>query len=369
MPTVKKYLYPAPALRAYMIRVLEAAGATSEDAAISADVLLSADLRGVESHGIIRLFPYYYQRLLDGLINPRPELRVVNETLATVALDGDNGLGHPTGYRAMQRCIEKAGQSGAALVTVRNSNHYGIAGYYAMQALSHDMLGLSFTNAASLVAPTYGSTAILGTNPIAVAAPAGSQQPYVLDMATSIVPIGKVTVYQKAGLPIPYGWGIDSQGLVSTDPDKVFHGGALMPLGGTDEMRGYKGYGLALMVEILSAVLAGAEFGRNVDADPHHQLSRIGHCFIAVRVDAFRPLEEFKRDMDALIRQLKEAPKAVGQERIFIHGEKEFERAERAEREGVPVMASVVEGLIADGEAAGVPFDLSPLGVREEFEA
>lgn len=368
MPAVKKYLFPAPALRTYMIRVIEAAGATSEDAAITADVLLSADLRGVESHGIIRLFPYYSRRLRDGLINPRPEPRVLNETLAILALDGDNGLGHPTGYRAMERCIEKAQQSGVALVTVRNSNHYGIAGYYAMQALARDMLGISFTNAASLVAPTYGSTAILGTNPIAVAAPAGQHLPYVLDMATSIVPSGKITVYEKAGLPIPYGWGIDRDGLVSTDPHAVSHGGALMPLGGTDEMRGYKGYGLALMVEILSAVLSGAEFGRNVDADPHHQLSRIGHCFIAVCIDAFRPLDEFKRDMDTLISQIKDSPKAAGQERIYIHGEKEFERVERAESEGVPIMASVVDSLLEDGEEAGVPFDLQSLGVREEFE-
>lgn len=368
MPLVKKYLFPAPALRDYMTRVLQQAGVSYEDAAIAADVLLAADMRGIPSHGIIRLFPYYSKRLRDGLVNPRPKLAVIGETAATLSLDGDNGLGHPTSYRAMQRCIDRAGQTGAAVVTVRNSNHYGIAGYYAMQALPHDMIGLSFTNAASLVAPTYGRTAILGTNPIAVAAPAGAQRPYVLDMATSIVPIGKITVYEKAGLEIPYGWGIDSQGQVTTDPREVFYGGALLPLGGTDEMRGYKGYGLGLMVEILAGLLAGADFGTSVDHESSSRVSRIGHCFAAIRVDAFRPLEDFKHDMDALILQLKEAPKAAGHERIYIPGEKEYEKTERSLREGVPILAEVVNSLKRDGEEVRVPFDLEPVAMLEENE-
>lgn len=352
----------------YMTRVLTAAGVSQEDAAIAADVLLSADMRGVSSHGIIRLFPYYSRRLRDGLINPRPQPAVLSETPSSLALDGDNGLGHPTAYRAMERCIVKASEAGAAWVTVRGSNHFGIAGYYAMQALPHDMIGLSFTNASSLVAPTYGATAILGTNPIAVAAPAGTERPYVLDMATSIVPIGKITVYERAGLEIPYGWGVNSQGRVTTDPREVFYGGALLPLGGTDVMRGYKGYGLALLVEILAGVLAGSAFGRAVDADAHTQVSNIGHCFAAIRVDAFRPLEDFKRDMDAMIRELKDAPKAEGHERIYIAGEKEFEKAERSAKEGVPILTEVVNHLVRDGEEAGVPFDVESIGMREEVD-
>jgi len=368
MPIVKKHLFHAGALRDYMIRVLESAGVSNTDAAVSAEVLLSADMRGVESHGIIRLFPYYSRRLRQGLINPHPTLRVVNETPAVLALDGDNGLGHPTSCRAMEHCIARAQEAGAAVVTVRNSNHYGIAGYYAMMALGHDMIGLSFTNASPLVAPTYGRTAMLGTNPIAVAAPAGREWPYVLDMATSIVPIGKVTVYEKAGRQIPYGWGIDGQGEVTTDPLAVFHGGALMPLGGTAEMRGYKGYGLALLVEILCGVLSGSAFGAGVDSDPHNRHSRIGHCFAALRIDAFRPLDAFKQDMDALFAQLTQSPKAAGHERIYIHGEKEFERSQQALHEGVPVMAEVVRALIADGLEAGVPFDLEPVCTIEEVE-
>ncbi len=369
VPMVTKQLFRADDLREFMIQVLTQAGAAPIDAHITADVLLAADMRGVESHGIIRLFPYYAHRLRSGLINPTPHMNVLSESPAALTLDGDNGLGHPTAYRAMQHCIDKAEQSGAAVVTVRHSNHFGIAGYYAMMALPYDMIGLSFTNASSLVAPTYGRTAVLGTNPIAVAAPSGQERPYVLDMATSIVPVGKITVYERAGLEIPYGWGIDRNGEVSTDPTKVFPDGALMPLGGTDEMRGYKGYGLALLVEILCGVLAGAAFGNQVDPDDKQFVSHIGHCFMALRTDAFRPLVDFKRDMDTLIRQLKEAPKAVGHDRIYIHGEKEFERTERSQREGVPLLPKVVRSLIEDGREAGIPFDLPMLGEVQEIEA
>jgi L-2-hydroxycarboxylate dehydrogenase (NAD+) len=364
---VQKLLFDAELLRDYMIRVLIKAGASNEDAAIAADVLLAADMRGVSSHGIIRLFPYYYHRLRSGLINAAPEMQVIRESFATLALDGDNGLGHPVSYRAMERCIAKARQSGAALVTVRNSNHYGIAGYYAMMALPHNMIGFSFTNAGALVAPTHGRTAMLGTNPIAVAAPSGTERPYVLDMATSIVPIGKITVYERAGREIPYGWGVNAAGLVTTDPSQVFNGGALMPLGGTEEMRGYKGYGLAMLVEILSGILAGSAFGPSVDPGAHF-LSRTGHCFAALQIEAFRPLAEYQRDMDALICQLKQAPKAAGHERIFIHGEKEFEQVERSQRAGVPILARVVNDLVAEGIDARIPFDLTPLGVVEETE-
>ena len=367
-PVVRKYLYSAEELRDFMVRVMLKAGAGLDDARIVADVLLAADMRGVESHGIIRLFSYYAHRLQKGLVNPDARLEVVSESAASVVFDASNGLGHPASYRAMERCIQKAREAGVAVATVRNSNHYGIAGYYAMMALPHDMIGLSFTNAGSLVAPTYGSKAILGTNPIAVAAPGGEERPYVLDMATSIVPAGKITIFERAGLDIPAGWAVNHQGEVTTHPSDVFQGGALMPLGGTDVMRGYKGYGLGLMVEILCGVLAGAAFGQLVDSDAGRAESRIGHCFMAIHVDAFRPVAEFKRDMDALFRQLKDAPKAVGQERIYIHGEKEFERAERSLREGVPLLAGVVSALTADGQAIGVPFDLQTIGEIEEVE-
>jgi len=363
---MSKFTYRADDLQNYVIRFLGNYNVSAEDARIVADVLISADMRGVESHGIIRLDTYYGSRLRKGLIDPASPLKVLNETAATIAYDAGTGLGQVVSYHAMNRCIEKANESGACMVTMRNSNHYGIAGYYAMMALPHNMIGISFTNAQPLVAPTYGRTAMLGTNPIAVAAPAGKNQPYVLDMATSIVPIGRVTVYQKAGRQIPEGWGVDKEGLVTTDPSSVLAGGALMALGGTDIMRGYKGYGLALMVDIFSGILSGSAFGKDVGRPNTNRPADVGHFFAALKIEAFRPIDEFKRDMDALLDQLKEAPKAAGQERIYIHGEKEFELAERFAREGVPLMSEVVKSLKQVGDEVGVPFDLEPVGEFEE---
>lgn len=360
----ENYYYAIGELKAYVIRYLERWGITREDASIAADVLVSADMRGVDSHGVIRLKSYYGSRLAAGQLDPHAPLRVVKETPNTLALDACNGLGHPAGVKAMRLCIEKASQVGIAMATVRNSNHYGIAGYYAMLALKEEMIGISFTNSQPLVAPTHGRKAMLGTNPIAVAVPAGNNRPYVLDMATSIVPIGRVSVYQKNGKPIPVGWGVDSEGKVTEDPARVLEDGALMPLGGTEEMRGYKGYGLALLVDIFSGVLAGSGFGSMVYPGKEKAPARVGHFFAAVRIDAFRDPQEFKQDMDSLLDELKNSPKAAGEERIFIHGEKEFEKAERAEREGVPISAASYRTLKTAGEEDGVPFDLNPVNEK-----
>lgn len=350
-------------LKAYAIRYFTRWGIHPEDANIAAEVLLSADMRGVDSHGLIRLHSYYGSRLAKGQIDPNAPLQVVAETSATLAMDASNGLGHPAGVKTMQMCVAKARHSGVALATVRNSNHYGIAGYYAMMALPEDMIGVSFTNSGPLVAPTHGRQALLGTNPIAVAVPAGRNRPYVLDMATSIVPIGRVTVYHKNGKPIPPGWGIDHEGKVTENPAEVLEGGALMPLGGVELMRGYKGYGLALMVDIFSGVLAGSGFGELVYGADQSATSRVGHFFAAIRIDGFRNPTEFKADMDTLIEMLKNSPKAEGEDRIYIHGEKEFERADRAEIEGVPLSEVTVRSLTEAGERDGVPFDLIPVKI------
>lgn len=357
-----KILYRAEDLKAYIVRFLVKHGVPQADAVTVSEVLVSADLRGVESHGIIRLDTYYGSRIRKGLIDPTPKIRVLNETLCTLAIDGGSGLGHVVGNYAMQRCIEKARENAICMVTARNSNHYGIAGYYAMMALPHDMIGISYTNSQPLVAPTYGRTAVLGTNPIAVAVPAGAERPYVLDMATSIVPIGRVTVYQKAGKPIPEGWGVNKEGLVTTDPSAVLQGGALMPLGGTEIMRGYKGYGLGLLVDIFSGVLSGAATAAEVGRSGQTKPANIGHYFAAIRVDAFRPVDEFKAHMDRLIGEMKGAPKAAGQERIYVHGEKEFELTERNLKQGVPLMVEVADALKKSGDEVGVPFDLPELG-------
>ena len=358
----RRYLFEAAALKSYTQRFLMSLDVPQEDAGIMADVLISADVRGVDSHGIIRLHTYYGDRLKQKLVEAASSASVIHETPISLSLNGGNGLGPVVAYRAMVQCIEKAKQSGMAVVTVRNSNHFGIAGYYAMMALPHDMIGVSLTNSQPLVAPTYGRTAMLGTNPIAVAVPAGLEHPYVLDMATSIVPIGRVTVYRESGETIPAGWGTDKDGNLTESPADVIDGGALLPLGGDDIMRGYKGYGLALLVDILSGVLPGAAFSTGVGHPDNPGQADVGHFFMALKVDLFRPTKEFKVDMDELIRRIKGAPKTPGHDRIYIHGEKEFSHAERCATKGVPVIAPVVDALKATGEQIGVPFDLSPIG-------
>ena len=359
------FYYRVEELDAYIIRFFEKLGVAHADAAIASEVLLSADLRGVESHGLIRLHTYYGSRLQKGTIDPTSPITVVNETPSTLLLDGGKGLGQVVGRTGMTRAIQKAKESGMAMVSVRNSNHYGIAGYFAMMALEHDMIGISLTNAQPLVAPTHGRTPLLGTNPIAIAVPAGTQRPFVLDMATSIVPIGKVTVYDKAKKSIPAGWGINKDGQITQNPAEVLNGGALLPLGGTDEMRGYKGYGLAMMVDILSGVLSGAAFGNEVGKPRENKGSNVGHFFAAINIAAFRSVDEFKKDMDAFLLQMKNAPKAVGEERIFVAGEKEFELAEYHRKNGVPLMDEVVKGLKEAGEKIGIEFTLKPVSDKE----
>ena len=354
--------FPVDALKDYVIRFFKAMSVPEIDARIAADVLVSADLRGVSSHGVIRLHSYYGNRLKNHLIDPASPIKTLKESPATLSLDGGNGLGQVVAYRAMSRCIEMADNAGIAITTVRNSNHFGIAGYYAMMALPQDMIGISLTNSRPLVAPTFGLKGATGTNPISVAVPAGKELPYVLDMATSIVPIGRVTVYEKAGEKIPEGWGINAKGELTREPKEVLQGGALLPLGGPAELSGYKGYGLSLLVDLLSGVLSGAAFGQTVGKPSEKQNANIGHFFAAIKIENFRPVDYFKEDMDDYIRSLKATPKLPGQDRIYIHGEKEFENVEKYMQEGVPLLTEVVDQLKTAGEEAGVPFDLQPIG-------
>ncbi|MHC1739935.1 MAG: Ldh family oxidoreductase [Anaerolineaceae bacterium] len=361
----KTYYYDAADLHHYIVDYFMHWKVLHEDADMAADVLLAADMRGVDSHGVIRLSSYYGSRLRKGLINPNSPLTVLKETLTTLALDGGNGLGHPLSVKAMRLCIEKAQMNGVALATLRNSNHFGIAGYYAMMALPEDMIGVCFTNTAPLVAPTNSRKAMLGTNPIAVAVPTNVSRPFVLDMATSIVPMGRIDVFRKEGKSIPAGWGVDAQGKVTENPAEVREGGALMPLGGPEILRGYKGYGLALMVDIFSGVLSGAAFGEGVSNASEGKPCNVGHFFGAVRIDAFRSAQDFKTDMDTLLDQLRNAPKSDGEERIYIHGEKEFEAFEKAKISGVPLTEATVKTLVDGGNLDGKPFDIVPMRVEE----
>ncbi|MCL4377343.1 MAG: Ldh family oxidoreductase [Actinobacteria bacterium] len=350
-------------LTVFAVKYMEKLGIPAHDAKIVADVLISADLRGVDSHGLIRINTYYGNRLEKKYMNPLTPMKTISETASTISIDGGNGLGQVVSYYAMQKCIEKAKKSNIAIAVVRRSNHYGIAAYYSMMALGHDMIGVSLTNSQPLVAPTYGRSAVLGTNPISLAAPSYRQYPFVLDMATSTVPIGRIKVYEEKNLKIPIGWGIDDSGNVTDDPKQVQSGGpgALMPLGGIDIMRGYKGYGLALLVEILCAALSGASHLTQVGFPHEPKQSDVSHFFMAVNIEAFRPIIDFKKQIDDMIELLKNSPKAEGHDRIYIAGEKEFETAKFNEEHGVPIIKKVIENLRKDGERIGVKFDLEPI--------
>jgi LDH2 family malate/lactate/ureidoglycolate dehydrogenase len=299
----------------------------------------------------------------------QPDEKVVVETPTTVTLDAGAGLGQPVSHRAMNMAIDKAREYGCGFATVRNSNHFGIAGYYAMMALEQDMIGISTTNAAVLVVPTFGRNAMYGTNPIALAVPAAEERPFVMDMATSTVPRGKLEVYHRQEKPLPLGWATDERGLPTTDSGRVLEnflkraGGGLLPLGGAgEEFSGYKGYGMGLMVEILSAVLPGAAFLTSVypkDAEGKSLPADLGHFFGAWRLDAFRPAEAVKADMDAFIRELKGGSLAEGAARIYVHGEKEFEEADRRFEHGIPLEAKVEASLKQIAADLNVPYDLA----------
>ncbi len=355
-----KILIQEKPLRTFCEQVLTKLGVPAEDARVTTDVLVLADLRGIESHGVARL-QRYVSGLQEGYMKPTDHSTIVRETKATALIDGAQSLGQVVGKKGMELAIKKAKETAVGLVTVRNSNHYGIAGYYALMALDHDLIGMSMTNAAPLVVPTFGRTAILGTNPIAITAPTSKETPLVLDMATATVPRGKVEVYNRAGKPMPQGWAVDETGKSTSDPARVLNalakrlGGGLLPLGGEgEEMGGHKGYGLALLVDVLSGVLPGAATGLQVYAA--EKRPDVGHFFMAIDPAAFRPLEEFKRDMDRLARELKDSPKAEGQPRIYVAGEKSFARMAKYRTEGIPLGPKVVENLKQIGTQLKVPW-------------
>lgn len=315
----------------FMHEVFVAAGLPPGDAAIVTDVLLESDRRGIDSHGVGRLKPFYVDRIRDGIINPVTKIDVVREGPTTAVLDANNGMGHVAAKHAMQMAIDKARELGLGMVAVRNSNHYGIAGYYTMMASAQGMVGMTGTNARPSIAPTFGVENMLGTNPLTFAMPSDEDFPFVFDSATSIAQRGKVEVYNRLGKPLPEGWVIGADGRSRTDADGVLRDlltgeAALAPLGGIgEELGGYKGYGYATVVEILSAALQGGAFlkalsglqdGKKV---PHH----IGHFFLAIDIEAFTDLESFKKTTGDILRDLRASRKAPGQDRIYTAGEKE----------------------------------------------
>ena len=338
-----------------------------EDARTAAEVLVAADLRGIDSHGVARL-RRYVRGLKEGVIFPDPGLQIIHETPVSALLNGGAGLGQIAGSRGMETAVAKALQGGVGFVAVQNSNHFGIAGYYSQMALEHDLIGIALTNSTPDVVPTFGREVLLGTNPISVAVPAAGEKPYVLDMSTAVITSGKLESLSRMGKKIPLGWAVDEKGKACDDPARVYanmrakSGGGLLPLGGNGEdFGGHKGYGLGLLVDIFSGVLSASAnttllYPKTPDGKPLP--SRVGHFFGALRVDLFRPLDGFKKDMDDLIRRLKNSPKAEGQERIYIHGEKEFEREQKYRREGIPLYLKVYEDLKGMAEELEIPFPL-----------
>jgi L-2-hydroxycarboxylate dehydrogenase (NAD+) len=341
-------------LSRFVQAAFEKLGVPAADAQIAAETLVAADLRGVDTHGVIRFSPHawYVKWLSDGSMTAKPNIRVISETPSTALLDGDRGMGMVIGHRAMELAIEKAKQCGIGMVGVRNSRHYGMSAQYALQALAHDMIGIAMTNASRQVVPTFGREARFGTNPMCFAVPADKELPFVLDMATTTAAAGKLELAARLEKSIPTGWALDEKAEATHDPRVAQKARRLLPLGGSRDNGSHKGYGLAILVEILCGVLTGTLTALNADQDPR------GHFFGAIRVDAFRPVTEFKRDMDRLIRELKSTPPIQGQNRVYVAGEIEFETAEERAERGVPLLPSVLKGLREVSEQLGMPYNL-----------
>ncbi len=346
------------ALTNHTARILRACGVSDADADAVAAVLVASDVRGISSHGVARL-PYYVAMIEAGTIDPLASPRVVRDSASTAVLDACNGLGQPVGIRAMTLAIDKAAAHDVGIVTVRHSNHYGIAGYYAMMALERDMIGISLTNTHPAVAPTGGSRPTIGTNPIAIAVPTGESLPFVLDMASSAVPRGRLEVAARQGTTLPIGWALDALGAPTTSPEAGL-AGALLPLGGPLLTSGYKGYGLAVAVEMLAAVLPGSLYGPLVAPmwDTRGP-SDLGQFFMAINLAAFDDPAAFKARAADLLRRLKASPMAEGETEILVAGEKEERAGVEARRHGIALDATVADQLAE----LCARYDLPPLPV------
>jgi L-2-hydroxycarboxylate dehydrogenase (NAD+) len=353
-------LYSYEQLYNFAKQVFTKIGCTEDDATIATQTLLSADLRGVDSHGIARLSGYV--RLWETKrVNTKPDIKIIHETPSTAVVDADAALGLVAAPYAMQVAIDKATQVGTGWVSVQNSNHFGIAGIHAMMALQKDMIGIAMTNASALVAPTFSKQKMLGTNPIAVAIPAGNEAAFVADFATTTAANGKLEILQRKNEPLPKGWVQNKDGAESINAHELKEGGALLPLGGNREGSSHKGYMLGSIVDIFSAVLSGANYGPWVPPFPAYipmptnmPGKGIGHFFGAMRIDAFRPAADFKTDMDKWIQAFKNATPVSESQPVIIPGEPEVAMEKERRANGIPLLEVVVNDLISIGEKFGV---------------
>jgi L-2-hydroxycarboxylate dehydrogenase (NAD+) len=359
---------PVDTLHQFMIDVFLGCGVPSEDAKICADVLITSDMRGIESHGVQRL-KMYYDRIKSGIQQAVTQFEVVRETPATALVDGHHGMGQVIGHHSMELAIQKARAVGVGAVAAKNSTHFGIDGYYAQMAADAGLIGMSFTNARPSIAPTFGVQPMMGTNPIAFAVPTDEDHPFLFDAATSIIQRGKVEIHARTGEPLPEGLVIDQNGQFATDPNQILKGlandtMALLPIGGAGEdFAGYKGYGLAAMVEILCASLQSGFFMKDLLGFDEHGNKRpfgLGHFFLAINIEAFVELDKFKATTGAILRELRNSRKVPGQERIYVAGEKEFEKEKQTRITGIPILPSLQKELAFMRDELGLTQYLFP---------
>lgn len=345
-----KYL-PFDVVERFMVEVMEVAGIPHDDALIITDVLVQADKFGFDSHGVNRLKPIYLDRIKEGIMNPVTTPEIVRESPATAVIDGHNGMGHVISFRAMKTAIEKAKSFGMGMVAVRNSTHYGFAGYYPLMAVRENMIGITGTNARPSIAPTFGVENMLGTNPMTFGIPTDEPFPFLLDCATSITQRGKVELYAREGKELPAGWVIDENGESKTDSQEVLKDliagrAALTPLGGIgEETAGYKGYGYATVVEILSSALQQGSYLRMLTgiSDGKKIPYSLGHFFIAIDINAFTDPDDFKKTTGNILRELRSSRKMPGQERIYTAGEKEYDTWMFRKDKGIPFIEELLK--------------------------
>jgi len=349
-------------LENFMVDVFKGIGVPEEDARICADVLITSDKRGIDSHGIGRLKPIYYDRIKAGTQSPKTDMEIVKDGPTTAVIDGHNGMGQVIAKKSMALAIEKAKKMGLGMVAVRNSTHYGIAGYYVLMAIEAGMIGISGTNARPSIAPTFGVENMLGTNPLTFGMPSDEEFPFVLDCATSITQRGKIEFYDRADKEIPPGWVIGQDGKTRTDTHQILQDlktgkAALAPLGGIgEETAGYKGYGYSAVVEILSAALQNGKFLKMLSGveDGKPVPINLGHFFIAINVSSFIELELFKRISGDILRSLRSSKKAPEAERIYTAGEKEYLTWLERKSKGAPINQNLQQQIITLKEELGL---------------
>lgn len=349
-------------LKEFSTQVFLHFGIPKSDAELAAEVLSLSDVRGIDSHGVARLHTYF-DMLTLGKINPTPNIKIVRDKKSVCTVDGGNGLGLVVGPKANEIAMDKADKHGSGWVSVCNTNHYGIASYYSLKALERDMIGWSMTNTTKLVAPLWGAERMLGTNPISIAFPGSKNPPIVIDLATSAAAYGKIEIAKRKGAPVPKGWIINNQGEMTTDPNDMINGGALLPLGSERELGGHKGYALSAMVDILTSVLSGANWGPFAppfalrQEIPSRSVGKgIGHFFGAMQIDGFMEVDEFKKRIDEWIEVFRNTKPAKGTTGVLIPGDPEHAEEAIRRKDGVPLIDAVVNDLKDISKQTGIPF-------------